>query len=187
MKIARAGASGGGGGTNVQRRSSIPNGMTSTLPSNPVSSVDSATWARLGTTTALCPAQHQASRRAIHAPARVGMLGHDHRRSPRAEQAGHVGQGVGVMYMDDVGALPRGGDVARRDLLRAKRSERERASDRGTLAPDVPGAAQRRFDGHDLDLVPQARRTLGQPLDHTLHAPGARPVVLRKMKDAHIY
>jgi hypothetical protein len=52
MKIARGGAPGGGGGTTSQRLWSIPKGMTSTLLSNPTSSVESARCARLGTTTA---------------------------------------------------------------------------------------------------------------------------------------
>ena len=41
------------------------------------------------------------------------------------------------------------------------------------------------FDGHDLHLVAQVRRTLGESLDHPFHAAGARPVVLREMKNAH--
>ena len=51
MKIARGAAPGGGGGTSSQRLWSIPNGITSTFDSNPVSSMDRARCARLGTTT----------------------------------------------------------------------------------------------------------------------------------------
>src|SRR4026207_50170 len=52
MKIARGAAPGGGGGTVSHRVWSIPHGISSTFLSQPTRSVDSARWARLGTTTA---------------------------------------------------------------------------------------------------------------------------------------
>src|SRR6185437_8294286 len=111
MKMARGDAPGGGGGTVSHRVWSMPKGITSTLLSHPTSSDDRARCARLGTTTAA------------------------------AQEAGDVRERMGMVDVDDVGALPGGGDVARRDLLRAQRREGERMGDRRTVAAGDPGLA----------------------------------------------
>jgi hypothetical protein len=112
------------------------------------------------------------------------MLSHDHRGPPGAEQAGHVGQRMRMMHVDDVGPLPCRRDVAGGDFLRAERGKRECPGDRGPLAGGAAGPASA-LDGHDLYLVAELGRAFGQALDHPFHAAGARPVVLRQVENAH--
>ena len=112
------------------------------------------------------------------------MLGDDDRRPAGAEQAGDVGQRVGVVHVDDVGLLPRGRDVAGGDLLGAQGGEGEGAGDGGVLATRASGAPPTLHRDH-LHLVAQIRRALGETLDHPFHAARARPVVLREVENAH--
>ena len=182
--MARGGAPGGGGGTLCQRVWSIPNGMTSTF---------ALVSRQLGRERQVRPARHHhragspddlPGEGAVHRPAGVGVLGHDHRGVPGAQQAGQIGERVGMMDVDDVGPFPGGRNVARGNLLRAKRRKGEGAGDQRPMAAGFAAPSQA-FDRHHLDLVTEFGRAFGQRLNHALHAPGPGPVVLREVQNAH--
>jgi hypothetical protein len=47
----------------------------------------------------------------------VRVLSHHHRRIPGSQKAGEIGQGMWMVHVDDIGALPGSGDVSWCDLL----------------------------------------------------------------------
>ncbi len=112
------------------------------------------------------------------------MLSHHHRRSTRTKQAGQVGEWMGMVDVDDIGALPGGRDVSGRDFLAAKRRERKGPGHARAVSSRLAGPAAT-LDRHHLDLVAEVGGAFRQRLDHPLHAAGPRPVVLREVQDAH--
>jgi len=91
-----------------------------------------------------------------------------------------------VMNVNDVGALPCGRDIARREFLRPERREGKGAGHRRALPARIAGAADAAH-GHDLHVVAQGGGTFSKALHDALHAARARPVVLRQVEDAHIF
>jgi hypothetical protein len=81
------------------------------------------------------------------------MLCDDYRGVRGAQQAGEVGQRVGVMHVNDVGLLPGRRDVPRSNLLRAERRKRECPSHQGPLADRLASTADA-FHRDYFDMVP---------------------------------
>ena len=141
MKMARGVPPGGGGGTISHRLWSMPNGIDLHLALVPQQLVREREVRAARYHHGRRPAKHQARNRTVDRAPAVGVLGTPRGRAPRAEEARDVREGVGVMDVDDVGALPGGGDVARRDLLAAERREGERPGDGGALPRGGPALA----------------------------------------------
>ncbi len=129
-------------------------------------------------------AQHQAHRGPVEAVLRIVVMRHHHRRPARPQEHRDVGQHMGMVDVDDVGPLPGGRQVTRRDFLRAQRTQGIGAGDRAHRATRL-ASAEYRLHGDYLHVVTERRGTLREALHDPLHPPGARPVVLGEVQDAH--
>jgi hypothetical protein len=112
------------------------------------------------------------------------VLSYHNRSSSSAKKTRKIGQRMRVMHVNDIGPFPCGGDISRRDLLRAESRKRKCPSDLGSW-PDRLAARSAAFHCHHLDLVPQIGGAFDQCLNDALHATRSRPVVFGEVEYAH--